>query len=163
MGILVAELGRLGFRDAKTYLNSGNVVFRSEGVDKTAMARSIAEALGVRLGTPPGVIVLGAKDIAATLEANPFPEAEEDPRSLHVGFLASIPAPDAGPALAAIAADGERYRILGTRFYFHAPGGFGRSKLAARAEGILGTPTTFRNWRTVTTLSELVGESPESL
>jgi len=40
-------------------------------------------------------------------------------------------------------------------FYLHTPDGFGTSKLAARAERLLGVATTARNWRTVTALREM--------
>jgi len=39
--------------------------------------------------------------------------------------------------------------------YLHTPDGFGSSKLAARAERLLGVDATARNWRTVTTLVEM--------
>ncbi len=46
----------------------------------------------------------------------------------------------------------ESYTLIGKAFYFHAPDGIGRSKLAARAEKLLGVDATARNWRTVSKL-----------
>ena len=51
----------------------------------------------------------------------------------------------------------ERFALVGKCFYLHAPDGFGKSKLASRAEKFLGVPMTMRNWRTVGKIEELVG------
>ena len=40
-------------------------------------------------------------------------------------------------------------------FYLHAPGGIGRSKRAAKAEKLIGTPVTGRNWRTIEKIAEM--------
>ena len=49
----------------------------------------------------------------------------------------------------------ERFDLVGDVFYLYTPDGFGISKLAAKAEKLLGVPATARNWRTVTTLHEM--------
>ena len=45
--------------------------------------------------------------------------------------------------------------LKGKVFYLYTPAGFGISKLAARAERLLGIEATARNWRTVTTLLDM--------
>jgi len=50
----------------------------------------------------------------------------------------------------------ESWAIIGPVFYLHAPDGIGRSKLAARAEHLLGVETTARNWRTVREVLALI-------
>jgi uncharacterized protein (DUF1697 family) len=57
----------------------------------------------------------------------------------------------------ALATPGERFALKGRTFYFYAPDGVGRSKLAARIDRHLGVQSTARNWRTVTTLIEMAG------
>jgi uncharacterized protein (DUF1697 family) len=59
-------------------------------------------------------------------------------------------------ALDAIKADNERYKLAGNVFYLHAPDGVGNSKLAARAEKLLGVAASARNWNTVCKLAEMV-------
>jgi len=61
-------------------------------------------------------------------------------------------------ALESLKSDSERFRLIGRVFYLHAPDGVGRSKLAAKAEKMLGVPMTDRNWRTVTTIQKLAQE-----
>ena len=81
--------------------------------------------------------------------------------SLHIlqhGFSIDLRAGLDGP-LQALKAKSERFALKGKVFYIHTPDGFGTSKLAARAERLLGVEATARNWRTVTTLLELANVS----
>jgi uncharacterized protein (DUF1697 family) len=80
---------------------------------------------------------------------NPFPEAESEPKTLHVYFLASSPECPDLDALEGIKGERERFVLKDEIFYLHAPDRVGRSKLAANAEKLLGVPATARNWRTV--------------
>ena len=89
---------------------------------------------------------------------NPFPEAETDPASLHLGFLAAKPQNLDLQKLASLKRDSERFHLSDGVFYLHAPEGVGRSKLAAGAEKLLGVPMTDRNWRTVCKVMEMAGE-----
>jgi len=50
----------------------------------------------------------------------------------------------------------ERYKLIDKVYYLHTPDGFGKSKLAARCEKLLGVPATARNWRTVKKILEMI-------
>jgi len=103
--------------------------------------------------------VLTRRALESAVSGNPFPEVVENPQSLHLFFLAErLKKPDLKP-LEALKTKTERFELRGTVFYLHTPDGFGRSKLAARAERLLGVETTARNWRTVTTLLEMANVS----
>jgi uncharacterized protein (DUF1697 family) len=86
---------------------------------------------------------------------NPFPEAEAEPSTLHLGFLASTPKSPDLKKLASIKTETERFQLIEDVFYLHAPEGVGRSKLAASSEKLLGVSMTDRNWRTVCKLREM--------
>ena len=70
-------------------------------------------------------------------------------------FLAEPPPKADVKALEALKTGTERFALKGQIFYLHTPDSFGTSKLAARAERLLGVDATARNWRTVTTLLEM--------
>ena len=76
-------------------------------------------------------------------------EAESEPKTLHLLFLASVPKDPDYDALESIKTDRERFVLGGSVFYLHAPEDIGRSKLAANAEKLPGVCVTGRNWRTV--------------
>ena len=60
--------------------------------------------------------------------------------------------------LEGIKGDRERFVLGEGVFYLHAPDGIGRSRLAAKAEKLLGVPATARNWRTVRKVMDMAGQ-----
>jgi uncharacterized protein (DUF1697 family) len=156
---LATVLEELGCRNVRTYIQSGNAVFESTERSAPSLARRIGAAVAKRRGFEPRVLLLRLRDVERAIAGNPFPRAESEPASLHVGFLAETPKrPDLGK-LEQLRKDGERFRLVGNVFYLHAPAGAGNSKLAAGAERSLGVPMTVRNWRTVCKLRDLAKES----
>lgn len=159
MAELRDELSGLGFEDPATYIASGNVVFGADGDPDAdhaeALARRIATTIEARHGFLPRVLVLSAAEFREAMEANPFPEAQSEPGTLHLYFLAERPADVDASAFDAVASPTERWKLGDHVLYLHAPDGVGRSKLAARVESLLGVPATARNWRTVTRVWEM--------
>ena len=148
-------LEQTGCCDVQTYIQSGNAIFRSEMSDTAGFARKISTAIGKRFGFEPRVLVLTGADLERAAAANPYPEADAHPQSVHLFFLAEKPKAAALAALDALRTRRERYTLAGKVFYLHTPDGFGISKLGERAERALGVDATARNWRTVTTLLEM--------
>jgi len=156
---LVAMLGDLRAQNVKTYIQSGNVVFVWKDKNTSKLANQITAEIKKRRGFDPHVLLLALEDFERVIQQNPFPaEAEADPRALHAGFLASAPERPDLKALESLKSESERFRLVGKVFYLHAPEGVGRSKLAAKAERLLGVPMTDRNWRTVLTLWKMAQE-----
>jgi len=99
--------------------------------------------------------------MAAALAANPFAQGADDPRSVHLFFLAA-PAPDTDlVALKALATQGEAFHLGETVFYLHTPEGIGRSALAGKLQRYLKVPMTARNLRSVAALAELARQMPD--
>jgi len=89
------------------------------------------------------------------MEANPFPAASDNPKSLHCFFLAEVPVTPDLQTITDLKSNGEEFVLVDKMFYLHAPQGIGRSKLAPRVEKLLGVASTARNWRTVTKIDEI--------
>ncbi|MEU4203836.1 DUF1697 domain-containing protein [Streptomyces sp. NPDC045470] len=147
----------LGHTDVTVLLQTGNIVFADPGTPPAETARRIEARIADDLGFPVPVMVRTRDELAATVAANPFPQAEAEPKTLHVTFLSDIPA-DVAP-LAALHSDAyapDRLRLTGRELYLWCPGGVGRSKLAeAVSRARLGVTATARNWNTVTKLLAL--------
>jgi uncharacterized protein (DUF1697 family) len=146
MGDLKAICGEAGFTSVATYIASGNVVFDSKA--KPATVKSELEArLLAYLGKPMGVTVRTAAEMAAVLEANPFPKA--DPKFTYAIFLDEVPPRD---ALKHAVGQTEEKMVLGEREIFvHYGSGMGRSKLRIPAA----KSGTARNMNTVAKLAEM--------
>jgi uncharacterized protein (DUF1697 family) len=155
---LVAMLEELGAREVKTYIQSGNAVFVWKGKDISRLADDLRAEIKKRRGFDPHVLLLELDGLERVIKQNPFPEAGDDSPALHAGFLAGVPESPDLRALESLQSNSERFRLVDSVFYLYAPEGVGRSKLAARAERLLGVPMTDRNWRTVSTLWKIAQE-----
>lgn len=144
-----------GCTDVKTYIQSGNVVFRSPLSDASRVATRLSTAVANSRGFEPHVLILTRKELERAVAANPFPDACAQPKSLHLFFLAQKPKSPDTRAMDGIKAKTESYVLKDRVFYLHAPAGFGISKLAQRTERLLGVDATARNWRTVSTILAL--------
>jgi uncharacterized protein (DUF1697 family) len=158
MPALRALLEENGCGSVQTYIQSGNAIFRSAMSDTARLEKRLAAAVAKSHGFEPRVLVLTREQIEKAAKGNPFPEAIENPKSVHLFFLAETPAKPDLKGLEAIKAGRERFALKGRVFYLHTPDGFGTSKLAGRAERLLGVAATARNWRTVATLVGMARE-----
>jgi uncharacterized protein (DUF1697 family) len=145
----------LGAEDVKTYVQSGNVVFRSPGA-RSDLTKAIENEIHSRLGLDLTVVVRTNRDLARLVSANPFAKHEPDETKLHVTFLAEPPERGRVAALEKNRFVPDEFRVTRSAVYLHCPQGYGRSKLSnAFFEKQLGVAATTRNWRTVTALAEL--------
>lgn len=152
---LRALLTSMGLLNVRSYIQSGNVVFQSEEEDASRLSGDISAAILAKFGFKPQSLILSSDEFEEALAANPFPEAESDPKSLHLFFLISAPLNPDLAALEDLKKDNERFQLLNRVFYLHAPDGIGRSKVAEKVEKSLGEPVTARNWRSVTKIMAL--------
>jgi uncharacterized protein (DUF1697 family) len=149
MSELAELLKGLGLQNIKTYIQSGNVVFQSEEIADSELSERIGAAIGRSRGFTPSVLLLRLAELESAISSNPFPEAESQPKTLHLFFLADVPEDPDLNTIESIKRDSERFALKDRVFYLHAPDGVGRSKLAARVEKSLGVAVTARNWRSV--------------
>ncbi|WP_191090107.1 DUF1697 domain-containing protein [Histidinibacterium aquaticum] len=144
--------GGLGWREARSYLASGNLVFEAdEGDHEAALREALRREAGLRIA----VRVLDAGRFRTIAAACPF--SPEDGRLAHVYFCWAEPEIDAG-LLERLRAPDERLEAGEGAVYLDAPSGIGRSKLAANLERVVrGTELTGRNLRTVRALDGMLG------
>ena len=155
---LVELMEALGLSYVRTYIQSGNAIFRSKGMGPSELSQKIKTAIEKKYGFAPQVIILTPDELSKAVASNPYREAEAEPKTLHLTFLASTPVSPDLTGLERIRKDTEQFTLKGKVFYFHAPEGVGRSKLFARIEKSLGVPGTARNWRTVCQVKAMVDE-----
>jgi uncharacterized protein (DUF1697 family) len=155
MKSLVAILEGMGARNVRTYIQSGNAVFQIAEKKPALLSSQLAAEIKQRHGFEPLTLILDLAALQKACADNPFPEAEADPPSLHLGFLAAKPQGPDLDKLSSLKKASEQFHLTDGVFYLHAPEGVGKSKLAASAEKLLGVPMTDRNWRTVCKVMEL--------
>ena len=148
---------KLGAEDVTTYVQSGNVVFRSrEGATK--LTPTIERGIAGELGLTVTVVVRTKAQLAKVVAGNPFAGRGAAPTQVFVAFLAETPARARVRELDPARSEPDEFRVAGREIYLHYPNGYGKSKLTnAWLEKQLGVASTMRNWRTVTKLAELAG------
>jgi uncharacterized protein (DUF1697 family) len=147
----------LGFEQVQTYIQSGNVVFRTGKIFPDALSKRIEETILNDFGFAVPVISRAAGDMSRTIANNPFlSQPGIDPERLHVTFLSEAPAQAALQKLATLIAKPDQARCLGKELYLYLPNGFSQSSLWKRPwERVLGVVTTTRNWKTVNLLHQM--------
>ena len=146
----------LGLDDAQTYVQSGNVVFRSTERNLTRLAKRIGDAIEKKCGFRPGVILRTPLDLKEVIRTNPFARRRGlEASKLLVTFLPADPSSEVRDAVRNLETNPEEVRLHGRELYAYFPDGMGRSKLVPRMEKILKKSGTGRNWNTVTKLLAL--------
>ena len=154
MKSLLSIMADAGCEDARSYIQSGNVVFRSFESAPDELAGRISDAIQSAHGFRPRLMLMEAQDLRRFAGEVPFPASEVDPRTIHLFFLAQQPQSPDLEALEALKSNGEDFALGEGVFYLFAPS-IGRSKLVERIDRCLGVETTARNWRTVTKVLEI--------
>lgn len=151
---LVKILEDIGCLQVKTYIQSGNVVFKTNDNNRNTLAERISRGIEKRLQFKPKVLLLKAAELNLAIKNNPFDT--KNGKTLHFYFLESIPDSADLKALTNLKTDSEEFKLHNNIFYLFTPDGIGRSKLAANVEKKLGVEATVRNWNTVGKLFELL-------
>jgi len=157
MDALRAVYQSLKLGDVRTYVQSGNVVFRSDEKDLAKLGRRIEDAIERTFGFRPAVILRTTAEMREAVARNPFAgRGDIEPDRLLVTFLSAAPAPEALAKVLQIKAEPEELRIAGREVYIYYRNGLARPKLSwIQIAEMLGTQGTGRNWNSVTKLLEM--------
>lgn len=157
MDTLKALCVSLKLKDPQTYVQSGNVVFRTEEKDYKKLAKRIQDAIDKKIGFRPVVILRTVGELRDVIARNPFAKRSGiEPGKLLVNFLAADPGKEAREKTLAIKVGPEEMHLIGREAYIYFPNGQGRSKFPWPAiERALGTSGTGRNWNSVTKMLEM--------
>jgi len=146
----------IGVTGAKTYLQSGNVVFRSS-LDRSVLAKRIEDGIRKATGFEAKVILRTASELRKVIAANPFTAGpQRNPKALLVAFLGGEIGKDTRALLTKLKIDSEELHFCARELYLYLPDGIAGSKLSnALTEKKLGVNVTARNWNTVNALLQL--------
>ena len=125
---------------AQTYLQSGNVVFRTNSRSAGQLASVLESAIERKLGFRPSVVLRDAAELRTAIARNPFAKRPGlEPGKLAVLFLAREVGAEARKALLEMDIAPEELGVQDQEIYIYFPNGQGRPKLSwARVDKILG-------------------------
>jgi uncharacterized protein (DUF1697 family) len=160
MADLRAMLEGLGFRDVRTLLNSGNVVFTAPKSAPVALAERIEEALTRKLRVTARVTVMSASELQAAVDGVTLRTEGRDPARLIVGFFRAPADERRVSDILRQTWDHDELAIGPRVIYVWCPGGLLESRAIAAIGRAAGDGVTTRNWSTVTKLLDMVKGRP---
>jgi uncharacterized protein (DUF1697 family) len=160
MDALRAVYTSLKLEHPRTYVQSGNVIFRTKGKSSPQLANKIQGAIQNKFGCCPDVILRTPDELRKAIAASPFADRPSlEPGKILVTFLDAEPCREAAAALAKFKDYPEELHLKGRELYIYFPNGAGRSKLPwSSVERFLKVTGTARNWNTVTSMLKLAEE-----
>jgi uncharacterized protein (DUF1697 family) len=141
----------LKLQNPQTYIQSGNVIFKTDERNLDLIAKRIQQAIEKKFACRPEIILRTADELRAVIAKNPFAKrADAEPGKLLVSFLAADPGGQARKDLRDQGFRPEELHAIGREVYIYFPNGMGKSKLPwSRLDKILHTPGTGRNWNSI--------------
>jgi uncharacterized protein (DUF1697 family) len=157
MDKLRSSFEALGLEQVKTYIQSGNVVFKTTKISPLALSRKLEERILGDFGFSVSVISRTADEIGNTIANNPFfNQPGIDPERLHVAFLSQAPVPTALKKLSDLTLAPDRSLCPGKEVYLYFPNGVSGSSLWKHPlDRVLSVEATMRNWKTVNALHQM--------
>ncbi len=143
-----------GFTEVRTYIASGNVVFRAID-DQASLQTRIEDLVEANFGFRVKLFLVTADHLQKLLDANPFKDHEHKGAAQHLFFIQGPVSKADTARMDELKADTEAYSLTDECFYFYAPDGVGRSKLIEKLAQCLKADMTARNLNTVETLLEM--------
>jgi len=160
MDALKSMYTNLHFENVKTYVQSGNVIFRAKNNDPKILERSISSQIKADWGFEVPVIVLDAVSLKTIIEDNPLAkDSLKDASFLHITFLSDPPAKFDKESILAKRQPNEEIVFTSKAIYLYCPNGYGKTKLNNNfLESKLKVTATTRNWKTTNELLKLAAE-----
>ncbi len=157
--ILMAELKQvclaLGLTDVITYIQSGNIIFKTDYSNQEVeqnLEKSILDIFN--LDVP--VIVRSRTEFLQAIENNPFNIPDADVNALHLTFLKENPSAAQLEGMAQVEVAADEFHIQGKDVFIRCAGKYHQTKLTnGLFEKKLKVGATTRNWKTVLKLKEL--------
>ena len=160
--ILMAELKALyetlKFKDVITYIQSGNVIFKSDkNLSDLQFAANIEKAIYKKYDFNVPVIIRNKNEIQKIISVNPFlKEKNMEAKRLYVTFLSESPTKENIENTKRFDFSPDRFFIMGKEVYLCVSNGYGQTKLSNNFfENKLKVNGTTRNWNTIQKLLEL--------
>jgi uncharacterized protein (DUF1697 family) len=162
MADLRTLLAEFGYSDARTLVQSGNIVLSAE-LPPGELGGELEGAIAERFGVQTPVVVRTHAELAAVVALDPLGDVAAEHKLYQVSFLSAEPDPQAVVKIAQDDFAPERFVHVGREIYAWHPQGIHNSRLARMlSDKRLGVVATARNWKTTTRLLEMAQEHEQS-
>lgn len=149
---------KMGFKDVRTYIQSGNVIFSlDDNADVNLVASNIESAILKKFNYTIPVCIRTVSEINKVISDNPFfDEMNFDPSRLAVIFLYEMPSGEQVEKVKNVEYPPDKFKIIGKEIFIYCPNGFGKTKLYTNFfENKMKVRGTARNWKTIKNILEI--------
>mgnify|MGYP001397715991 CR=1 FL=1 len=147
-----------GFKNAVSYIQSGNVIFEAKYEKNIPeIENTITSAIKKQFGFDVPVIVRKTKELKMILNSNPFLKNDNhDPEKLAVTFLNKFPDKESVKLVEQFDFSPDKFKIVDNNIFILLAGKYSDSKLTNQFfENKLNLKSTTRNWKTINKLFEI--------
>ena len=152
---------KMDFEDVKTYIQSGNIIFKTGNTFTDAeLAQRIQQSVIGRYNFFVPVFVRSREEMTEIVSENPFlKERDINPDWLHVTFLSDSPRQSDREVISTYDFSPDRFYLVRNQAYLYCPQGYGNTKISNLFfENRLKVNATTRNWKTVVKLVDLASK-----
>lgn len=154
MAELRTLLTNTGLFEVKTYIQTGNIFFKSLETNNNKLEEKISKAIKDHFGFKVPVLVKSSKEIQAIFDNCPF--SEEKKINSYFVMLSKLPNVDLVRKASQKTYKDEEYLIYNNSIYFYSANGYGRAKFDLNFfERKLNVKATARNYKTMVKLLSL--------
>jgi uncharacterized protein (DUF1697 family) len=144
----------LEYKNVKTYIQTGNVLFETEESDLSRLVDTIVSRLKGELGFEVPVIIRTLEKLEAIVKSCPFEASECE--NVYISFLSKEPKVEAMDNIKTITSDTAQLRIINREAYILCHKKYHEVLFSNNfLEKKLGVFATTRNWNTVNKIIEL--------
>jgi uncharacterized protein (DUF1697 family) len=161
MELLRTMFADLGFKNVKTYIQSGNVVFECNKMNADKIESKIENEILKQFNFEVPVLIREANELREIAAANPFiNDPKKDKASLHITFLSATPVNNNISKMEEGLYPDDEFNIIDKAVYLYCPNGYSNSKLTnGYIETKLKVRATTRNWKTVNELISIANNN----
>ncbi len=148
----------LNFKDVITYIQSGNVIFKTRPeLSNAELAKKIEQVIYQKYNFDVPVIIRSVEEIENVISVNPFlKERDINIEKLHVTFLSDTPNDASLESIKSFDYPPDKFIMADKEVFLHCPVNYGETKLSNKFfENKLKVSATTRNWKTINKLFEI--------
>lgn len=151
MAELKVMFQNMGYKNVRTYIQSGNVAFESPKANNESLAKKIEASLEKPLGYAVSVVVRAKDEIESIIAAYPFTKIKgHESFKRDVAFLSAAPDKAAVNELESLSTPKEMFKVAGNNVYTIRDKAFSDALIGKGVlEKKLKVIATVRNWNTV--------------
>lgn len=147
-------LSKIGLNQVKTYIQSGNIVFKTKDTYIHSLEKKIAKAIQDYFGFDVSVLIKTREDIERIFKDSPFSQHKK--KASYFMLLHDLPDHNLVVQASTKTYEDEEYKIINDCIYYYCEKGYGQSKFNMKLfEKKLNTFATSRNYNTMVKLLSL--------